>query len=92
MSTWGIAPEVSRTMQDHISAFLKDPLNGPQLLGWEPVNSSITSGGKVLRFGADGKAVQQVDRVEIDGTVPRHWEIRPVPISVSMKSEGQIHV
>ncbi|GLA06216.1 hypothetical protein AnigIFM60653_006742 [Aspergillus niger] len=59
--------EVSRTMQDYILTFLKDPLNGPQSLGWQPVNSSLASGGKVLRFGADGKVVQQVDRVQIDG-------------------------
>ncbi|RAL03280.1 alpha/beta-hydrolase [Aspergillus ibericus CBS 121593] len=59
--------EVSLAMQEHILAFLKDPLNGPQLLGWEPVNASSQTGGKVLRFGADGKAVQQVDRIEVDG-------------------------
>ncbi|PWY69059.1 alpha/beta-hydrolase [Aspergillus heteromorphus CBS 117.55] len=58
---------VSLAMQDHILAFLQDPWTGPQSLGWEPVNGSTGSGGQVVRFGADGKAVQQVDRMEIDG-------------------------
>ncbi|RAL13426.1 alpha/beta-hydrolase [Aspergillus homomorphus CBS 101889] len=55
---------VSRTMQDHVFAFLQDPWKGPEGLGWYPVNST---GGRVLRFGADGGAVQKVDRMETDG-------------------------
>ncbi|KAF7350908.1 Alpha/beta-hydrolase [Mycena sanguinolenta] len=31
---------VSLSMQDHILAFVKDPHNGPQAVGWEPLNAS----------------------------------------------------
>ncbi|KAJ7251171.1 Alpha/Beta hydrolase protein [Mycena haematopus] len=58
---------VSLSMQDHILAFVKDPHNGPQTIGWEPLKASAPNGGTVLRFGADGKVVQNVNGVEIDG-------------------------
>ena len=45
----------SESMQDHILAFMKNPYTGPPSMGWLPATS-----GKMLRFGADGKAVQNV--------------------------------
>ncbi|KAF2181535.1 alpha/beta-hydrolase [Zopfia rhizophila CBS 207.26] len=59
--------ETSRAMQDHILAFAKDPYYGPQKLDWEPLNASAPQGGKLIRFGADGKAVQYVDGIDVDG-------------------------
>ncbi|KAJ7430525.1 Alpha/Beta hydrolase protein [Mycena galericulata] len=58
---------VSASMQDHILAFVKDPQNGPQSIGWQPLNASAPHGGTLLRFGADEKVVQKVDGVEVDG-------------------------
>jgi len=59
--------EVSRTQQDYIYSFLQDPYNGPEKIGWYPLNASAPEVGKVIRFGADGIAAQAVDAVEIDG-------------------------
>jgi carboxylesterase type B len=58
---------VSRAMQDHVLAFVKDPARGPQSVGWAPLNASAPRGGTLIRFGADGKVVQNVDGVEVDG-------------------------
>ncbi|PVI04941.1 alpha/beta-hydrolase [Periconia macrospinosa] len=68
--------ETSRVMQDHILAFVKDPVNGPKALGWEPTPSQ---GGKVARFGTGGKAIQYVDAVEVDGACFGAGEYDPFP-------------
>jgi acetylcholinesterase len=44
--------EVSKAMEDHLLAFMKDPVNEPASLGWK----SYAEGG-MLRFGAEGKVV-----------------------------------
>ncbi|KAF6795826.1 chlorogenic acid esterase precursor [Colletotrichum sojae] len=60
--------EVSRAMQDHIMAFAEDPYHGPQeKFGWQPQVVSEANGGDILRFGGDGKVVQRVDGVDIEG-------------------------
>ncbi|KAL1874207.1 hypothetical protein Plec18167_006144 [Paecilomyces lecythidis] len=59
--------EVSRTMQNHILAFAKDPRHGPQKIGWKALITGNGSGGELIRFGADGKVVQHVDSIEVDG-------------------------
>jgi acetylcholinesterase len=59
--------EVSRKMQQHILAFASDPWKGPQKIGWKPMIASDAKGGSLVRFGADEKAVQYVDGVEVDG-------------------------
>ncbi|KAJ7644443.1 Alpha/Beta hydrolase protein [Roridomyces roridus] len=58
---------VSEAMQDHILAFVKDPEKGPQKIGWPAFNASSQDGGTLIRFGADGKVVQLVDGLEVDG-------------------------
>lgn len=67
----GELPEVevqtSLAMQEHILAFMRDPYRGPQELGWKAVDARSPRGGKLLRFGAGGKAVQYVNSVEVDG-------------------------
>lgn len=59
--------EVSRSMQEHILAFVKDPIAGPPSIGWKALNASAPNGGQLVRFGADGKVVQYVDGIEVDG-------------------------
>ncbi|KAF4451264.1 chlorogenic acid esterase precursor [Fusarium austroafricanum] len=60
--------EMSHSMQDHIVAFLEDPYNGPQKLGWGPMVTSDPDGGYLLRFGgSSGKVVERVDGVDVDG-------------------------
>lgn len=59
--------EVSQKMQDHILAFAKDPYHGPQKIGWEPSSSSNGSSGELIRFGANGNAIQYVNAIEVDG-------------------------
>ncbi|KAJ7764638.1 Alpha/Beta hydrolase protein, partial [Mycena maculata] len=58
---------VSEAIQDHILAFVKDPRSGPQSIGWAPLDPSAPNGGTLIRFGADGKVVQAVDGVQVDG-------------------------
>ncbi|KAJ7432830.1 Alpha/Beta hydrolase protein [Mycena galericulata] len=58
---------VSASMQDRILAFVKDPQNGPKSIGWQPMNASAPRGGTLLRFGAEGKVVQNVNGVDVDG-------------------------
>ncbi|KAH7305924.1 Alpha/Beta hydrolase protein [Stachybotrys elegans] len=60
--------ELSLSMQDHILAFAKDPYNGPQALGWEPMDTSEPDGGFILRFGgSEGQLTERVSGLEIDG-------------------------
>jgi carboxylesterase type B len=52
----------SNVMQDFVLAFMKDPVHGPPNMGWP----TFANGG-MLRFGADGKAVQNVSINAVDG-------------------------
>jgi carboxylesterase type B len=69
----------SRAMQDHILAFAKDPQSGPQELGWNPIDANAPGGGKLIRFGANGKAVQYVDADEVDGACQGKGTYNPFP-------------
>ncbi|KAJ7140970.1 Alpha/Beta hydrolase protein [Mycena epipterygia] len=64
---------VSVAMQDHVLAFVKD---APQSVGWEPMGAN---GGTLLRFGADGKVVQNVDSEEVDGPCSGMGEYNQFP-------------
>lgn len=65
----------SEAMQDFILAFMSDPVNGPPAKGWLP----YTYGSNVLRFGADGIAVQNVTGYEIDGPCFENGTYNPLP-------------
>lgn len=52
----------SESMQDHLLAFVSDPIAGPEKIGWADSKS-----GAFLRFGADGVAVTTIDVEEVDG-------------------------
>ncbi|KAH7152879.1 hypothetical protein EDB81DRAFT_881836 [Dactylonectria macrodidyma] len=72
--------EVSRSIQDHIMAFVKDPYHGPQkTFGWEPQVASDPNGDYLLRFGAKGKAAGFIDGVEVDGVCYGIGEYDPFP-------------
>lgn len=60
--------EVSDSFQDHILAFVKDPYKGPQMLGWQPMDTREPDGGYLLRIGGkSGNVTSQVDGIEVDG-------------------------
>ncbi|RMY81358.1 hypothetical protein D0862_12381, partial [Hortaea werneckii] len=66
-------PEVvtSRVMKDYLLAFIKlsiiqDPYNGPSSMGWVPFNTSAENQGTMLRFDANGKAVQNVSASDVE--------------------------
>lgn len=72
--------DVSESMQDHILAFVKDPYHGPQeTMGWKPMVASEPRGGGLVRFGADGKVVQHIDGVEVDGVCLGIGRYNPFP-------------
>ncbi len=80
-NTTSFEVQVSRSMQDHVLAFAKDPYHGPQqTMGWNPmVALSDPYGGDVIRFGADGKVSQHVNGVEIDGVCQGIGDYNPFP-------------
>jgi acetylcholinesterase len=72
--------EVSRSTQDHILAFVKDPYHGPQKkMGWMPLVASDPHGGDLIRFGANGKVSQHVDGIEVDGVCQGLRQYNPFP-------------
>ncbi|KAH8703257.1 Alpha/Beta hydrolase protein [Talaromyces proteolyticus] len=71
--------EVSRNMQDHILAFAKDPYHGPQKIGWEPLVASNGSREGLIRFGADGKVIQYINGIEVDGACQGVGTYNPFP-------------
>ena len=66
--------EVSNTMEEYLFAFMKDPINGPVSVGWK----SYADGG-MLRFGADGKVVQNVGVNAVDGACYGIGTYNPTP-------------
>ncbi|KAI1862820.1 uncharacterized protein JN550_009967 [Neoarthrinium moseri] len=71
--------DVSESMQDHLLAFVKDPLHGPQEIGWNPMVVSDPHGGDLIRFGSNGIVSQRVDGVEVDGACQGIGEYDPFP-------------
>ena len=60
-STQPLEAQTSEKMEDLVLAFIEDPYNGPPAMGWPQFDPSASNGGTMLRFGADGKVVQEVD-------------------------------
>jgi hypothetical protein len=69
----------SEVMQDHLLAFVRDPVNGPATVGWPAFNTSAPNGGTMLRFGADGKAVQKVDADKVQAVCFGDGPYNPFP-------------
>ena len=53
---------VSERMEDLVYSFMQDPYQGPEKHGWAPYSS-----GELLRFGADGKVMQNASVESVDG-------------------------
>ncbi|KAK5109786.1 hypothetical protein LTR62_006519 [Meristemomyces frigidus] len=71
--------ETSKTMGEYILAFMKDPWNGPQTKGWYPMDPTLPDGGTMLRFGANGKAVQNVTGFEVEAVCFGTGPYNPFP-------------
>jgi hypothetical protein len=69
----------SEAMQDMLLAFVKDPWNGPPAAGWPQYDPTDENGGILLRFGADGKAVQQVDGKTVQAVCYGNGTYNPFP-------------
>lgn len=72
--TWLITPgaappleaQTSLRMQDLLYEFVKDP-TCLSSNGWPEYDTSAAGGGKIARFGADGKVLQVVPGNDVDG-------------------------
>ncbi|KAK5695441.1 hypothetical protein LTR97_008948 [Elasticomyces elasticus] len=71
--------QTSEAMEDHLLAFVRDPWNGPATVGWPRFNTSAENGGTLLRFGADGKAVQEVDANDVQAVCTGAGDYEPFP-------------
>jgi len=71
--------QTSAAMQDLILAYIKDPYNGPPSMGWPHYKPSEANGGTMLRFGADGKTVQQVAGRDVEGVCYGSGSYNPFP-------------
>ncbi|EMC94807.1 hypothetical protein BAUCODRAFT_141074 [Baudoinia panamericana UAMH 10762] len=71
--------QTSQTMEDFILAFMKNPYSGPPALGWLPMNTSAPDGGLILRFGANGKAVQNVTGNDVQAVCFGRGPYNPFP-------------
>jgi acetylcholinesterase len=69
----------SEKMEDLVLSFVKDPYNGPPALGWPHFNTSAKNGGTMLRFGADGKAVQEVNANKVQAVCFGEGPYDPFP-------------
>ncbi|KAL2853468.1 Alpha/Beta hydrolase protein [Aspergillus pseudoustus] len=66
--------ETSAIMQDLLLSFMKDPSRGVQRLGWPEASS-----GRMLLFGADGQAVQNVSIDRVEGACTGSGPYNPYP-------------
>jgi carboxylesterase type B len=71
--------KTSETMEDFLLAFMVDPYNGPPSMGWPQFDSSASNGGTLLRFGADGKAVQNVSSNDVAAVCFGKGKYNPFP-------------
>jgi len=58
--------ETADKMQDLLYAFVEDPDSLPDK-GWPEYQATDGNGGRLARFGADGKVLQLVDGNEVEG-------------------------
>lgn len=69
----------SEIMEDMLLAFVRDPWTAPAQVGWPLFNTSESNGGTMLRFGADGKAVQEVDANDVQAVCFGKGPYNPFP-------------
>jgi hypothetical protein len=71
--------ETSETMEDLLLAFVRDPWTGLTNSSWPAYDSAAGNGGTLLRFGADGKAVQQVGANDVEAVCYGKGPYDPFP-------------
>ncbi|KAF2214268.1 hypothetical protein CERZMDRAFT_66369 [Cercospora zeae-maydis SCOH1-5] len=71
--------ETSETMQDLLLDFVRDPWNGLSNSSWPAYDPTASNGGTLLRFGADGEAVQEVDASAVQAACSGEGEYDPFP-------------
>jgi carboxylesterase type B len=71
--------ETSETMEDLLLAFVRDPWTGLTNSSWPAYDSTAGNGGTLLRFGADGKAVQQVGANDVEAVCYGKGPYDPFP-------------
>ncbi|EGP85398.1 Carboxylesterase/lipase/ esterase [Zymoseptoria tritici IPO323] len=71
--------ETSETMEDLLLAFARDPWHGLTKSSWPAYDPKAENGGTVLRFGADGKAVQQLGAHDVEAICSGKGTYNPSP-------------
>ena len=79
LSSTPLETETSLRMQDFLLAFMNDPHNGPKELGWPAFEPMAIGGGTMIRFGANGKAVQNVSGSNVEGVCSGQGQYKPFP-------------
>ncbi|PYI04623.1 carboxylesterase [Aspergillus sclerotiicarbonarius CBS 121057] len=69
----------SEAMQDYLLAFARDPERGLEGMGWQAFEPDAGDGGFMKRFGADGRAEQNVTGVEVQGVCWGEGTYDPFP-------------
>ncbi|SMQ53291.1 unnamed protein product [Zymoseptoria tritici ST99CH_3D7] len=71
--------ETSETMEDLLLAFVRDPWHGLTKFSWPAYDPKAENGGTVLRFGADGKAVQRLGAHDVEAICSGEGTYNPSP-------------
>ncbi|KAK0260806.1 hypothetical protein LTS09_004581 [Friedmanniomyces endolithicus] len=71
--------ETANAMQDYVYSFMVDPWDGPPSMGWYPMDPTAADWGQMLRFGAGGKAVQNVTGFEVEAVCYGQGTYNPFP-------------
>lgn len=71
--------KTSQVMEDLLLSFVTDPYNGPPSMGWVPFDPTAEDGGTMLRFGADGQAVQNVSANSVEAVCFGTGPYNPFP-------------
>jgi hypothetical protein len=69
----------AHAMEDFLLAFMTDPWNGPANVGVPRFDSTAEGGGTIVRFGADGVAMREVDAEVVQGVCFGEGEYDPFP-------------
>jgi carboxylesterase type B len=71
--------ETSAKMGELVLSFMEDPYNGPPGMGWPQFDPTAKNGGTMLRFGADGKVMQEVNANKVQAVCFGKGPYNPFP-------------
>ncbi|EHA18641.1 hypothetical protein CBS76997_1524 [Aspergillus niger] len=71
--------KTSEVMQDYLLAFMRDPENGLERMGWPAFEPFGENGGVIKRFGADGRPEQNVTGLDVQGACWGKEQYDPFP-------------